>query len=459
MKIKNKRIPLYSPKYVLIISLLLVGFTSCDDFVDVDLPADLINTDAVFANEGSAQAAMRGVYAYATNSNAITSMFKIVGLSSDELEKASYSTEETMFATNTIASSSSTISNIWLGFYNIIYQCNNVVLNVSESTQLSEDTKKQLVGEAQFMRAFCYFYLVNLWGGVPLNLGTDYEAVRLLSRSSVAEVYAQIEEDLLEAQSGLSSELYTTAGERIRANKWAATALLARVRLYQENWVDAETQASAVINSGIYELEPLNDVFYETSKESILQLANAGSNRYTYVQLMGSSVTSPTYRLTSSIAANISDDDARRTAWLTPTLDGPYKYKSYSNTKGPEEPEAANMLRLGEMYLIRAEARVQQDNITGLNSAESDLDIIRSRAGLPGTTATTKTTMLQDIYTERTRELFGEWGHRWLDVKRIGQADAIFGTNKTGWVSQAALYPIPYDDILKNPNLSQNDGY
>ncbi|GAA3642894.1 RagB/SusD family nutrient uptake outer membrane protein [Flavivirga jejuensis] len=453
MKLKNNRISFYSTKNILVIILILISYTSCEEFVDLDLPPDLINTDKVFENEGSAQAAMRGIYAYSSSSSAITSMFKFVGLSSDELEKLSYNVEETMFATNVIASNSSTISNIWRGFYNIIYQCNNLVLNVSESTNLSEDTKNQLVGEAKFMRAFCYFYLTNLWGDVPLSLVVDYDVVRLLPRSSVAQIYAQIEEDLLDAQNKLSSDLYTTAGERIRANKWAATALLARVRLYQENWADAETQASAVINSGFYELESLTEAFFATSRESIIQLANSSVNRYTFVNLTGSTVAAPTYRLTSFIADNISSDDGRRAEWLTPTLNGVYKYKTYSNTRGPETTEATNILRLAEMYLIRAEARAQQDNVIGLNSAESDLNTIRSRAGLLGTTATTKVTMLQEIYTERTRELFGEWGHRWLDVKRTGQADAIFGANKTGWVSQAALYPIPFDDLERNPNL------
>ncbi|UOB17945.1 RagB/SusD family nutrient uptake outer membrane protein [Abyssalbus ytuae] len=460
MKLKNNRISFYSTQNILgIFTLLLTVFTSCEDFVDVDLPPDLVDTKEVFASDGSAEAAMRGVYAYTTNSTAITSMFKIVPLSSDELEKTSYSTEYEMFATNKIDPTSSTISNIWRGYYNIIYQCNNIVLNVSESTELSEDLKKELEGEAKFMRAFCYFYLVNLWGDVPISLVTDYDVVRLLPRSSSTQVYGQIEADLLDAQSKLSDELYTTAGERIRANKWAATALLARVRLYQENWADAETQASAVINSGYYELESLTDVFYATSRESIIQLANAGTNRYTYSVLTTSSLTNPPYRLTSYVSDSISDDDERRAAWLTPTLNGPYKYKAYSNTRGPEEPEATNMLRLAEMYLIRAEARTQQDNITGLNSAETDLNIIRSRAGLSGTTATTKATMLQDIYTERMRELFCEWSHRWLDVKRIGQANAIFGSRKTEWVSEASLFPIPYDDIQENPYLTQNPGY
>ncbi|MDD7888137.1 RagB/SusD family nutrient uptake outer membrane protein [Flavivirga sp. 57AJ16] len=459
MKLKNNRISFYSIKNILVFSALLFGFNSCDDFVEVDLPPDLINTDAVFKNEGSAQSAMRGIYAYTNQSNATSYMFTIVGLSSDELEKISYTVEETMFATNTIASNSSTILNMWRGFYNIIYQCNNAILNIPESTELSEDTKDQLVGEAKFIRAFIYFYLVNLWGDVPINLITDYDVIRLLPRASVAEVYEQIEADLLDAQSKLSSELYTLAGERIRANKWAATALLARVMLYQENWTDAETQASAVINSGFYQLESLTDVFFATSRENIMQFASSGNNRYTFANLTGSSVTNPRYRLTSFISNNISDDDERRSEWLTPNLNGSYKYKAYSNTRGPEDPEAVSVLRLAEMYLIRAEARAQQANITGLNSAESDLNVIRSRAGLQGTAATTKATMLQDIYIERTREFFGEWGHRWLDVKRIGQADAVFGTNKAEWVSQAALYPIPFEDIQRNPNLTQNPEY
>ncbi|MCK0131578.1 RagB/SusD family nutrient uptake outer membrane protein [Flavobacteriaceae bacterium F08102] len=459
MKLKKYKISSRTIQYILFISLCLTSLTSCEDYVDLELPPHLVNTDEVFSGEGSAESAVRGIYAYATGSTAITSMFKLVGLASDELEKTSYSTEETMFATNQIAPTSSSIRNIWKGYYNIIYQCNNVIINLEASTVLSDDFKNQLIGEAKFIRAFSYFYLTNLWGDVPLNLQTSYEVSRLLPRVSQSVIYDQIVDDLQDAQTKLSTTLYTNPGERIRANYWAATALLARVHLYNENWAEAEEEASTVINSTLFELETLERTFYDNSKENIIQLANPGSNRYTYVQLVGFSISRPTYRLTSYLSDSIALDDHRRAQWLTPNLDGVHKYKSYSNFSGPDQPEANSMLRLGELYLIRAEARAHQNKLLGSNSAEEDLNTIRQRAGLGATPATTQEEFLEAIFTERTRELFGEWGHRWFDVIRTGQADTIFGTHKASWESEAALFPIPYDDLQKNPNLTQNTGY
>jgi len=459
MKLKKYRLTSRSFHHILFITLAFTSLTSCEDYVDLDLPPHLTDTEEVFASEGSAEAAIRGIFATATSSTSTTSMFKLVGLSSDELAKGSYSVEETMFATNNIAPTSSNINGIWKGFYHLIYQCNNAILNLEEATSLADDFKNQLIGEAKFMRAFCYFYLTNLWGDVPLNLQTLYEESRLLSRAPQAAIYDQIIADLRDAQTVLSPTQHTSPGERIRPNYWAATALLARVYLYQEAWALAEAEATTVLNSDLFELEELTDVFYDTSAENILQFANPGTNRYTPVQLVGFSTSFPTFRLTPQFSDTLAVADARRVNWLAGSLDGPYKYKSISNFSGPEQPEANSVLRLGELYLIRAEARAQQDNLVGENSAEEDLNTIRARAELDGTTALTKSEMLTAIYAERMRELFGEWGHRWFDVKRIGQADAIFGSVKDSWVPQAALFPIPFDEIKKNPNLTQNTGY
>jgi hypothetical protein len=97
----------------------------------------------------------------------------------------------------------------------------------------------------------------------------------------------------------------------------------------------------------------------------------------------------------------------------------PTKYK---NDQISPITEYSMVMRLAEQYLIRAEARAEQSNITGANSATSDVNAIRARAGIAGTTATTQNDMLQAIADERLRELFTEWGHRWLDLKRTGRA-------------------------------------
>ncbi|WP_394334799.1 RagB/SusD family nutrient uptake outer membrane protein [Niastella vici] len=114
------------------------------------------------------------------------------------------------------------------------------------------------------------------------------------------------------------------------------------------------------------------------------------------------------------------------------------------------------VFRAAEIYLIRAEARAQQNNLTG---AAADLNVIRSRAGLPATTATTPTEYLDAIFRERKFELFTEWGHRWFDLIRTGNANTVLGALKPTWRPTAALFPIVTQVLLSNPQLTQNPGY
>ena len=142
----------------------------------------------------------------------------------------------------------------------------------------------------------------------------------------------------------------------------------------------------------------------------------------------------------------------------------PYKYKSYQS--GKPVTEYYMVLRLGEQYLIRAEARAQQGNISG---ALADLNSIRNRAGLASYTGPTdNTSLLTAILHERQVELFTEWGHRWLDLKRTNTVNSIMGS--PGNVCQAkggtwnsdghqAVFPIPLSEMNLNHNLTQNSGY
>jgi hypothetical protein len=117
------------------------------------------------------------------------------------------------------------------------------------------------------------------------------------------------------------------------------------------------------------------------------------------------------------------------------------------------------VFRLAEQFLIRAEARAHLDKITGANSAKADLNMIRDRAGLPPTVASTKEEMLAAILQERRMELFVEWGHRWFDLKRTGKASEVLSVLKPRWDPTDVLYPIPYNELQLNPNMMQNAGY
>ena len=135
-----------------------------------------------------------------------------------------------------------------------------------------------------------------------------------------------------------------------------------------------------------------------------------------------------------------------------------YYPRKYEIPGGGTVSEDHIMFRLAEQYLIRAEARMQQANITG---AIEDINIIRSRAGL----GTLPVSLSPDqaaaaIQQERRIELFAELGHRWLDLKRTNKADLIIGTLKPStWKPTAALWPVPQSQISADPFLTQNKGY
>jgi hypothetical protein len=225
-----------------------------------------------------------------------------------------------------------------------------------------------------------------------------------------------------------------------------------------------------VINSGAYQLSVLYSVFLPNSTEAILQFIpplNSPLNTaegFAFVPLSPTQV--PGFILTDDLLNAFELNDARKTAWTkTSTVNGqnytyPYKYKVALGVPGASKSEYNMVLRLAETYLIRAEARAQQDKIRGPGSAAADVDIIRSRAGLPATTANAKQDMLDAIEKERRLELFTEWGHRWLDLKRSGKANAVLSLLKgSNWQPTDILYPIPQSEILTNPSLTQNPGY
>jgi hypothetical protein len=114
---------------------------------------------------------------------------------------------------------------------------------------------------------------------------------------------------------------------------------------------------------------------------------------------------------------------------------------------------------LAEQYLIRAEARAQQG--TNLTGAASDLNVLRTRAGLTNTTASTQTDLLTAVAQERRIELMAEWGHRWFDLKRTGKAVSVLSSisNKQPWSNNQLVYPIPTLEITNDHNLVQNSGY
>lgn len=446
--------------------VLLILILACTDFVTVDPPRTQVVSETVFIDDATAASAIRGIYSkmITVNSNFAdgggNSVTAISGLTADEFINYLNNPVSQNFYANSILPSNSII--LWQAPYQYIYYANSVLEGLEKSTSVSSATKNQLTGEAKFIRAFCHFYLVNLYGDVPIVTTTDYRVNSVIARSPASSVYAQIIADLKDAQSLLATDFSVSAGERIRPNKWAATALLARAYLYTDDWANAEAQASMVISNSLFSLVPnLNNVFLKNSTEAIWQLMPVVSP-YTPEGSIFISTTTPQYiSLRPELLNAFEAGDKRRTSWVSSvtisanTFYFPFKYKIKSTTATISEYYM--VLRLAEQYLVRAEARAQQSNVVG---AQADLNAIRVRAGLANTTAADKASLLLAVEKERRIELFAEWGHRWMDLKRTNRADAVLSVSKApNWQPTDVLYPIPQSERSNDVNLTQNEGY
>jgi starch-binding outer membrane protein, SusD/RagB family len=443
---------------ILILGILM--FNRCKKFVELPPPDNLIVTEDVFSSDAKAASAMIAIYGNMINLPQSFSNFLSTtcgGLSSDELKKFQPSTSEVELSENQLTASNGFARIIWSTAYKNIYYANSILEGLKNSNQISIIAKNQLRGEALFVRSFCYFYLVNFYGDVPLITTTSYAENATKPRAPVSEIYSYMISDLEESKILLSA-VYQ-GGERVRPNKWAATALLSRVYLYRQNWEKAESNANEVINCGLYSpLQPLQAVFLKNSSESIFQLMQKSGPVPECRQLRPGSNGRPLFYFTDELKNAFEAGDLRKTRWVdSVTYLGvkyhfPGKYKNTTNTI----TEYYMVLRAAEQYLIRAEARVKQHNPVG---ALADLNIIRARAGLSLLSGLTEEAVENAIEKEWRIEFFSEWGQRWINVKRNGDANLIFGALKPGWQSTDVLYPIPHEDILANPNLQQNPGY
>jgi hypothetical protein len=379
------------------------------------------------------------------------------------------------------------VTDFWSKLYRIIFSTNDAIEGLEKSTQLTPIIKQHLIGEAKFLRAYMYFYLVNYYGDVPLAISTDYKVNNSLKRTAKNDVYKQIIQDLKDAKELLEEKYLesdamssSSSTERVRPNKWAAIALLSRVYLYSQDYVNAESEATEMINSDLFELLPLDKVFLKNSKESIWQLQVVGAGYLantlegrTFILPEGAPNNIYPLYLSNVLTKSFDKRDMRRRDWIDSVITNNviYYYANKYKVGGGlnSSMEYSMMLRLGEQYLIRAEARIQQNKI---EEAIGDLNKIRMRATdmsvpevdrLPQlSTNVSKEEALIVLESERRHELFTEWGHRWFDVKRMGKADVIFGPLKgSDWQTTDQLFPIPQNDMQRNPSLlgQQNPGY
>ena len=455
-----------SSKFFLLILIIRVTIPACKKFVDIEPSTNLIQTDELFASDAAALSAVGGVYTQMRATlpalaNGTLSIY--AGLASDELATSSSDLEYDAFYNNSILPTSNVVySQLWSAAYRVIYQTNLIIENLEKSKEISQAMQKQLVGEMKVVRSLYYFYLVNLFGDVPLITSSDYAKNEYKTRTTIDSVYQQILHDLQDAESLLSTDY--PSDYKARPNKWTAAALLAKVYLCKANWQAAADECSKIIMSKNYNLEnDLNNVFKNISSETIWQIPPANESRNTVegsVFIPFSSTTTPVIFATKSLLNSFETGDLRKDNWLGLNIVSgveyyyPFKYKE--RTTNPVD-EYDIVFRLGEIYLIRAEAFARENKI---GDANADLNVIRERAGLQHYNATNQTSLISAIMKERQTELFAEWGNRWFDLKRTGLSNSILPAVKNGhWQSTDILFPIPLSEIEINTYLVQNPGY
>lgn len=464
-------------KFFLALFALSLFTVSCKKSLDEQKPQASLDAPTAFTNAASARAGLFGVYSALQSSTYWGLEYLIFAdLAADNLTHTGTFPTFAQVANKQILPDNVNNVNIYNQIYDGINRANTLIAAVPGITDASLN-KDATLAEARTLRAMMYFDLLRYWGGSPTGYnkaGGAGVVIKLtptlgasdatpVARSTEAQVWTTILADL-DFAIGVGTYANKITN---RAGKDAAKALKARVQLYREQWAEAEALATEVINSSRYQL--LSTANYENiwlqknSAESIFELEfnSADQNSITFYYYTTTRGGRNEISASNSLRDAHEAGDIRRPVNYTadcPTCTPPYpaaKTRKYSRISTGDDN--VMLIRLAEMYLIRAEARVRQA-ATGADASAisglADLNVIRQRAGLTPFVSVSKDDILMAILKERRLELAHE-GHRWFDLRRYNLISTL-------GVSQPfrALFPIPQREVLTSGGvIAQNDQY
>lgn len=344
------------------------------------------------------------------------------------------------FISNILRPEQSLMSAAWDGYYKALYQVNNLLESVDQLP--ASQRRTEIDGIAHFFRGYIYYNLVTRWGGVPILAKSTQEKV---PRNTEAEVWAFIEKEL---QTAMAEAPQYTAGSYYYVSREAAQGLLARVELDQGKDQQAAQLAEGLITSGLFHLDDFDKIFRaKDNSEEIFSFLNLTIESgvdistlfYTYAHpVKGSYVYKPTQEV-----MNLFEAGDKRAAISIDTYDGLDVINKYPSGQSGSDPIV--VVRLGEMYLISAEAR----GLAGLDR----LNELRAARGLAAVHPADDASYLDAVLLERRRELLAE-GFRWYDLVRLNRTGPVLGLQP-----RESRYPIPMNEIALNQKLTQNDGY
>ena len=470
MKINNKQMSMF------LCTVLLLAACS-EDFLDVDARDNIEFTDT--GVEVDPTDMVTGAYGKFTSFSYAFSYLGITEIISDNADKGSAAgdsgADKNLLDALTHTASSPSSESMWQHWYKSIGRASIAIEFTNNYNQaFDEGLKSRLIAEARFLRALNYFWLVRSFGDVPI------QEIDLVARAPKSEVYAYIIADLQAAIEALPLKSQYASADLGRATKGAAQALLAKVYLYQEDYQNAYDMANVVINSGEYGLHPNYAELWRASTENGIEsifemqgrgeVVNHGIQQYSSTQgARGTSgwgwgFNTPTQNLVDAFDAQ--GDEVRKNATIifagetlwdgrvvsSATENPRYNEKAYSslNAGAADGDKNIRVLRYAEILLIKAEAAtfIGQDAAQPLNQ-------VRARVGL----APISNPTLQQIWDERRLELAMEHD-RWYDLLRTGQAaSALSADGKTFEAGKHELFPIPNDQLIQTPEMTQNPGW
>lgn len=338
-----------------------------------------------------------------------------------------------------LTSLSSIVSTSWNGYYNALYQVNNV-LSILEGLPESE-LRNQIAGEAHYFRAYIYHALVTRWGDVPvLKVNTMDKPVR----NPEEEVWNFIEEEL-----EMASDLLGTSANCYYVSYDAVLAMQARVMLERGKNTEAVTLAEKLINDGKYKLDSFEKIFRGKANTEVIfafECLTEESNItistlfYTYAHPNHGSYV---YRPTDELKDLYEDKDNRKEVSIT-SVGTDLCINKYPSGQTGTDPVVIS--RLAEMYLISAEAQ-------GFPKGLGRLNELRKERGLDAVSPKDGEEFIDCILDERRKELLAE-GFRYYDLVRTDRAKTVLGLD-----DYQMVLPIPGKEIISNPNLEQNPRY
>jgi len=476
--------------------LLVVAPTACNDLL-TEQPKDRISTDAFYQTAADAKAAIAATYRpLSTGSLWGTNLQWALNAATDESRVGPEEenpnivalTQLTWTTTNPYIAGSTASGGVWAGLYQMITRANLVIEKVP-GIAMDETQKNQIVAEAKFLRALGYFYLVRLYGDVPLVL-TSEEQLALGARTPSADVFTQIVKDATEAE-GVLPATWATA-DKGRATKASAEALLTEQYIWRKDWGNAATNAKKIIDSGIYGLQAnyinaflpnsqnRNEEVFAAQSSSVTGAPAIDIAAWEYPRNMNPNSNGGwgTWQPLQSFIDTYPVGDYRKdVSFFTSGLDPsgalvtflPHVYKFRPTARPGQQDVNWPIYRYADVLLMYAEALNEQGQTA---AALPYVNMIRARArngtGAQNRAAPADLAGLDQaglrtaLFSERQWELAYE-GKRWFDLVRQGFAvfQAAVSKDPTATNIQATrmLWPIPQAQIDLNPLLTQNPGY